>query len=144
MLARIIDAAFALVYLRLLGRTDVGAYQFLVVFTTYLDTLVDFGLNALAAREISRNTVAPRDAFRAINVLRLLLWIVGVPLVLFVYGPFRETANLSGEAALAGIIFYLALLPTVLSKTASGLLWGAERLDLTAAVSIGATILRTI
>src|SRR6187401_710750 len=45
--ARLIDAAFALVYLRLLGRTDVGAYTFLVVFTTYLDTLVDFGLNAL-------------------------------------------------------------------------------------------------
>jgi len=47
MAARLIDAAFALIYLRLLGRTDVGAYTFLVVLTTYFDTLVDFGLNAL-------------------------------------------------------------------------------------------------
>ena len=45
MAARLIDAVFAPVYLRLLGRSDVGAYTFLVVFTTYLDTLVDFGLH---------------------------------------------------------------------------------------------------
>jgi O-antigen/teichoic acid export membrane protein len=50
---------------------------------------------------------------------------------------------LSEEAASAGWVFYLALLPSVLAKTASGLLWAAERLDLTAAVSVVATLLRT-
>ena len=42
MAARIVDAAFALVYLRLLGRPEVGEYTFLVVFTTYLDTLIEY------------------------------------------------------------------------------------------------------
>src|SRR5436189_2314880 len=70
MAARLIDAAFAVVYLRLLGRSEVGAYTFLVVFTTYLDTLIDFCLNALVAREIARGTVAPSTAFRAVNALR--------------------------------------------------------------------------
>jgi O-antigen/teichoic acid export membrane protein len=142
MAARIVDAAFAVVYLRLLGRSDVGAYQFLVIFTTYLDTLIDFGLNALVAREVSRGSVTAHAAFRAVNILRLGLWCVGLPLVAIVYGPLRETANLSPEAALAGWTFYLALLPTVLAKTATGLLWAAERLELTAAVSVVATLLR--
>lgn len=143
MAARLIDAAFAVVYLRLLGRADVGAYTFLVVVTTYLDTLIDFGLNALVAREVSRGTVSSHAAFRAINSLRLGLWVVGLPVVAVVYGPLRETFALSPDAAIAGWTFYLALLPTVLAKTSTGLLWAAERLDLTAAVSVGTTVLRT-
>jgi O-antigen/teichoic acid export membrane protein len=143
MAARLIDAAFALVYLRLLGRSEVGAYTFLVVFTTYLDTLIDFGLNALVAREVSRGSVDPRTAFRAVNLLRLGLWLVGLPLVALMYGLFPNAARLSPEDAVAGAIFYVALLPTVLAKTATGLLWAAERLDLTAAVSVVATVLRT-
>jgi O-antigen/teichoic acid export membrane protein len=121
----------------------VGAYTFLVVATTYLDTLIDFGLNALVAREVSRGTVAAKAAFRAVAVLRMGLWCVGLPVAAIVYGPLRETANLSTEAALAGWTFYVALLPTVLAKTATGVLWAAERLDLTAGVSVVATLLRT-
>jgi O-antigen/teichoic acid export membrane protein len=143
MAARIIDAGFAVVYLRLLGRTDVGAYTFLVVFTTYLDTLLDFGLNAVLARDISRRSVGASAAFRVVSGLRLGLWLVGLPLVAIVYGPLRERTNISAEAALAGWVFYAALLPTVVARTATGLLWAAERLELTAAVSIVATLLRT-
>src|SRR5437773_7078704 len=106
MAARLIDAAFAVVYLRLLGRSEVGAYQFLVVFTTYLDTLIDFGLNALVAREVSRGSVGASAAFRAINLLRLGLFLVGLPLVAIVYGPLRDVANLSYDATLAGWVFY--------------------------------------
>jgi O-antigen/teichoic acid export membrane protein len=141
--ARLVDAAFAAVYLRLLGRADVGAFTFLVVLTTYLDTLVDFGLNALIARDVSRKTISAAQAFRSVNLLRLGLWLVGLPVVLLVYGPLRERADLSAEAAVAGWLFYFALLPTVLAKTASGVLWSAERLDLTAGVSVLATFLKT-
>src|ERR1700730_5638334 len=112
MAARLLDGAFALVYLRLLGRSEVGAYAFLVVFTTYLDTLIDFGLNALVAREVSRGNVAPGVAFRAVAGLRLGLWLVGLPVVGLVYGLLPRAANLSAEDVLAGAIFYLALLPS--------------------------------
>src|ERR1700687_5017457 len=115
MAARVVDAAFAVVYLRLLGRADVGAYTFLVIFTTFLDTLIDFGLNALVAREVSRGSVTAQGAFRAVNILRLGLWCVCLPLVAIMYGPLRATANLSPEAAVAGWTFYVALLPTVLA-----------------------------
>jgi O-antigen/teichoic acid export membrane protein len=142
--ARLVDAAFAIVYLRLLGRADVGAYAFLVVFTTYLDTLVDFGLNALVARDVSRNPALAHAVQRSVNFIRAGLWLSGLPLVVLVYGPLRDQADLSAEAAAAGWIYYVALLPTVISKTASGLLWAAERLDLTAAVSIQATLVKTV
>jgi O-antigen/teichoic acid export membrane protein len=141
--ARLVDAAFAIVYLRLLGRADVGALQFVVVLTTYLDTLVDFGLNALIARDVSRGSVSASAAFRSVNLLRLALWVVGLPVVLLVYGPLRGSAALSTEAALAGWLFYAALLPTVLAKTATGILWSQERLDLTAAVSVLTTLIKT-
>jgi O-antigen/teichoic acid export membrane protein len=143
MTARIVDAAFAFVYLRLLGRDQVAEFAFLVVFTTYLDTLVDFGLNALLAREVSRGNLAASVAFRTVNLVRLVLWLVGLPLVALVYGPLRETANLRPDAALAGVIFYLALLPSILAKTSTGLLWAAERLDVTAGVSVLATVMKT-
>src|SRR5579859_8205349 len=143
MAARLVDAAFAVVYLRLLGRADVGEFQTLVIFTTYLDTLIDFGLNAMVVREVARGAVAAQVAFRAVNVLRLGLWLVGLPLVAIVYGPLHGRANLSDTAALAGWLFYLALLPTVLAKTATGFLWAAERFELTAGVSVMATVLRT-
>src|SRR5260370_31589658 len=142
MVARVIDAAFAVVYLRLLGRADVGVFQFVVVFTTYLDTLIDFGLNALIARDVSRGRVSAGAAFRTVNLLRLGLWLCGLPLVALAYGPLRETAHLTPDAAVAGAVFYLALLPTILAKTATGVLWAAERLELTAGVSVLATLLR--
>src|SRR5579872_1960584 len=88
--ARVVDAAFAIVYLRLLGRADVGAYTFLVVFTTYLDTVVDFGLNALVARDVSRGTIQANVAFRTVNAIRLTLRLLGLPLVLLVYGPLHD------------------------------------------------------
>jgi len=113
------------------------------VFTTYFDTLVDFGLNALVAREVSRGSVGAAAAFRTVNLLRLGLWLLGLPVVAVVYGPLREQANLSPEAALAGWVFYFALLPSVVAKTASGLLWAVERLELTASVSVVATVFRT-
>src|SRR5436190_15113919 len=143
MAARLVDAAFALIYLRLLGRTDVGAYTFLVALTSYLDTLVAFGLNALLAREIPRDPAIARAALRRVSVIRLGLWLLGLPIALAVYGPGRDLAGLTTEAASAGAVFYLALLPTVLAKSASGVLWGLERLDLTSAVSVLATIMKT-
>jgi len=141
--ARVVDAAFALVYLRLLDRADVGQFQFLVVFTTYVDTLVDFGLNTVVARDLPRVSHAAHVALRHVSLLRLGLWVVGLPLVTAVYGPAHAAFQLSDEAALAGWLFYIGLLPTVLAKTASGVLWAFERLDLPAGVSVLATLLKT-
>jgi O-antigen/teichoic acid export membrane protein len=143
MAARIVDAVFALVYLRVLGPANTGSYTQLVVLTTYLDTVIDFGLNALVAREVPRAPGIAASAFRAVALLRLGLWCLGLLVVAAVYGPGRDAAGLPAEAALAGWVFYLGLLPSVLAKTATGLLWAFERLEVPAAVSVLATLLKT-
>lgn len=140
--ARLFDAAFALIYLRILGSPAVGAYQFVVVLTTLLDTLIDFGLNALIAREVPRGNVSAEAAFRSVGVLRLGLWLVGLPVVIITYGPLSQVSHLPPEATTAGWIYYAALLPSVLAKTSSGVLWAAERLEFTAGVSVLATLVR--
>jgi O-antigen/teichoic acid export membrane protein len=75
-------------------------------------------------------------------LLRLGLWVLGLPLVAAIYGPAHMALQLSDEAAVAGWLFYFALLPTVLAKTASGVLWAFERLDLPAGVSVVGTLLK--
>ncbi len=144
MLARLADLGFALVYLRFLQPEGAGAYAFLVTLTTYLDTVLDFGLNALTARDVARTPGLAASAFRGVNVLRLGLWLLGLPLVVLVYGPGRGLANLGDEAAVAGVLFYVALLPSILAKTATGLLWAFERLEVPALVAVGASVLKAI
>jgi len=48
-------------------------------------------------------SVGARAAFRAVNLLRLGLWLVGLPLVAIVYGPLRATAGDCHEMALQGL-----------------------------------------
>lgn len=144
MAARLLDLAFALVYLRFLRQEGTGAYAFLVVFIAYLDTWLDFGLNALLARDVSRAPGLAGLAFRNVSRVRLGLWVAGLPLVAAVFGPGQELANLPGEAALAGWLFYVALLPTIVAKTATGLLWAFERLEAPALVSVLASLLKAV
>ena len=65
------------------------------------------------------NILGNQTHVRAVSLLRLGLWLVGLPLAAVMYFVFPQAANLSTQDALAGAIFYLALLPTVLAKTAT-------------------------
>ena len=136
-----LDFGFALFYLRVL-RDEVAAYQFLVIFITYLDTLVNFGFNTILARDVARAPGTAGAAFGSVARLRVGLWLLGLPAVIVVLGPAREAAGLPPEAVPAGWLFYVGLLPGLLATTASGLLWAAERLEVTAAVTVGGTVLR--
>ena len=140
---RILDFGFALFYLRVL-RDQVAAYQFLVIFVTYLDTLVNFGFNTILARDVARAPGTASAAFGSVARLRFGLWLLGLPTVAVVLGPAREAAGLPVEAVPAGWLFYLALLPGLVASTASGLLWAAERLEVPAAVSVTGTLLRIL
>ncbi len=143
LLGKGLDFAFALVYLRVLRDEGTAVFTFLVVFTTYLDTLINFGFNTLLARDVGKNPRVARAAFRAVALTRLGLWLLGLPLVAIVLGPVLPYAGLPASAALAGWLFYLALVPSsVVASTASGLLWAAERLEIPAIVSVLTTVLK--
>ncbi|MBI2755776.1 MAG: oligosaccharide flippase family protein [Chloroflexi bacterium] len=140
--ARAIDLAFALVYLRLLKPEGVGAYQFLVVLTTYLDTLVNFGLNTLLAREAARAPEKTRGLVVAVLRLRVLLWLLAAVPLAVVLGPLRAAAGLPPDAPLAGWLFWLALAPSIVASTATGVLWSRERLDVAAGVAVATTAVK--
>lgn len=139
-----LDLLFALLYLRVLRPEGVAALQYLVIFTTYLDTVVNFGFNTLLARDVSRAPGQAWQAFRTVSLVRLGLWLLGAPVVWLVVGPLRAISGLPEEAALAGWLFYLALLPSIPASSASGLLWAAERLELPALVSLVTTVLKIV
>ncbi len=138
---RLLDFGFALFYLRVL-RDQVAAYQFLVIFITYLDTLVNFGFNTILARDVARSPGSAGAAFGSVARLRVGLWLLGLPAVAIVLGPAREAAGLPAEAVPAGWLFYVGLLPGLVAATASGLLWAAERLEVPAVVSVSGSLLR--
>jgi O-antigen/teichoic acid export membrane protein len=138
-----LDFGFAAFYLRVLGQAGTGAFTFLVILTTYVDTLVNFGLNTLLARDVARMPAAAGPAFRTVSLVRLGLWLLALPVVAMVLGPARPRA-LPPEVVPAGWLFYAALLPSILASTATGLLWAAERLEIPAGVSVLTTTLKVM
>lgn len=139
-----LDLAFALFYLRVLQPEGAAVFQWLVVFITYLDTLINFGLNTILAREVARSPHLSTAAFVNVSIVRLGLWLAGLPVMLVVLGPAREALNLSPEALPAGWLFYAALLPSALASTATGLLWAAERLHQSAIVAVLTTLVKIV
>lgn len=142
MLGKLLDFGFALVYLRALRAEGTGAYQFLVVFITYLDTIVGFGLDTLVARDVARAPRLARLAFWRVLGLRLGLWAALFPVTFVVLGPALPATGLPAAAVPAGWLFYAGLLPAMLGSTASGLLWAAERMEVRAVVAVLSTLLR--
>lgn len=142
LLGKVLDFGFALVYLRALRAEGTGAYQFLVVFITYLDTVISFGLDTLVARDVARSPALARLAFWRVLRLRLGLWLALLPATFVVLGPALPATGLPAAAAPAGWLFYAGLLPAILASTSSGLLWAAERLEVRAVVAVLSTLLR--
>lgn len=140
--AKALDSLFALLYFRVLGTEGTAALQYLVVLITYLDTLVNFGLNALLARDTARSPEAAWPAFRAVGLLRGGLWLLGLPLVAVAVGPARVASGFGPGIETAGWLFYVGLLPSILASGATGLLWGIERLHVPALVSVASTVLK--
>jgi O-antigen/teichoic acid export membrane protein len=143
LVGKALDLGFAAYYLRVLGQAGTGAFTFLVIFTTYLDTLVNFGLNTLLARDVARVPAAAGSAFRVVSLVRLGLWLLALPVVAMVLGPARPR-DLPPEVVPAGWLFYVALLPSILASTSTGLLWAAERLEIPAGVSMFTTVLKVL
>jgi O-antigen/teichoic acid export membrane protein len=141
LVGKALDLGFAAFYLRVLGPAGAADYAFLVIFATYLDTLVNFGLNTLVTRDVARVPAVAGSAFRNVSLVRLGLWLVALPAVAIVLGPARPRM-LSLEVVPAGWLFFAALLPSILATTATGLLWARERLEIPAGVSVLTTILK--
>lgn len=139
---RVIDMAFAMLMLRLLGPIDASEYYYAVLLISWLDILTNFGLNTLITREVAKNRA---DANRYLNngvVVRLLLWVgaVGV-LALFLLLQTLITP-VRPATVMAIVLFGIALVPSNISATISAVFQGHERMAVPAAITTLTTLLK--
>lgn len=137
---KLVDFAFAMVMLRWLGPEGVGKYAFAIVVATTFEIITNFGLSTLTAREVARDKAASGRYFGNTVVLRLILWLVGLPFLGLFLLAYRQFFNLADDTILATLLLALALVPGHVSAAASSLFVAHERMEYPAGVSVFTTL----
>ncbi len=74
LLMKLVDLAFALLSLRVLGPAGTGQYGWAVTVWLLANTVTDFGLGILVTREVSRDRAQANRFLTNTTILRMLLW----------------------------------------------------------------------
>jgi O-antigen/teichoic acid export membrane protein len=135
LLNRLIDFAFAMLMLRILEPELAGRYQFAVVFISYFDILVRFGLGTLLTREVAKDREHENRYFSTVTILRGGLWLASLPLMtvgVLVYAFFGQ---MTPDIAAAIAFFALGLLFSNLADSFSAIFYAYEKMEYPAAIS---------
>ncbi|MCC6975640.1 MAG: flippase [Anaerolineae bacterium] len=142
--SRGIDLAFAFIMLRLLGPANAGTYYYAVVIFGWFEILTNFGLNTLLTREIAKDRSAAGRYLIHSGVLRIVLAVVGVPLLI---GFFAVRGSLQppldATAITAIILLYIGLIPNSISTGLTAIFYAFERAEVPAFVTVLTVILKS-
>jgi O-antigen/teichoic acid export membrane protein len=150
LLNRGIDFAFAMLRLRILGPVGEGSYAFVIAIYGFFEVVVRFGLGTLLTRDVAQNK---EDAGRYLaNVLavRVLLWLISLPVLVLVAGIYAASGSLTGQEAQALALFAAALLFASVADSISSVFMAYEKMEYpagiataiaTAKVALGALVL---
>jgi O-antigen/teichoic acid export membrane protein len=139
---RLVDFAFALLMLRILAPEGAGRYQFAVVFIGYVEILTRFGLGTLLTRDVARDHAQGNKYLSNVTVLRLLLWLMSLPLMgvaLWLYVVFGGVAL---ETVVAIGLFAVGLFFSNISDALTSLFYAYEKAEYPAAISTVTTVTR--
>jgi O-antigen/teichoic acid export membrane protein len=141
-----IDFAFAFVMLRVLGPEGSGIYYYAVIIFGWFDIFTNFGLNLFLTREVARDKSHARRYLVNTSALRLVLALIGVPMLLAFLSLRQSNVSplLTAEALLAIGLLYIGLVPNSLSTGLSALFYAFERAEVPAAIATVATICKTV
>jgi len=141
-----IDFAFAAVMLRLLGPNDAGLYYYAIVIFGWFDIFTNFGLNLFVIREAARDRAQTRRLFVNTSALRLILAVVGVPLLIAFLSVRQSTGTepLAADAILAIILLYVGLAPSSLSTGLTAVYYAHEKAEIPAAVATVSTMCKAV
>ncbi|HNR95997.1 MAG TPA: oligosaccharide flippase family protein [Anaerolineae bacterium] len=142
LLNRVIDMAFAMLYLRLLEPEKAGRFQFATNFIGYFETALLFGLGTLLTREISKNRSQANRYVSNSTVLRLLLWLALLPVLAAVVLVYLRFSGLTRDTVLAIAFFFLALIPSLVSDAFTSVFYANEKMEYPAAITSVTTLLR--
>lgn len=140
--ARLIDFAFALLMLRVLGPEGAGNFYFAVVIVGWFEIVLNFGLNTFLTREISRDRAHAQTYLLQTSRLRMTLALGIAPVVLLVVLIWRAAFNLAVEAEVAIILLALSQIPSSLSTGFSALFFAYEKAEVPASLTIVSALLK--
>ena len=135
LLNRAIDFVFAMLRLRVLGPTGEGSYAFVIAIYGFFEVVVRFGLGTLLTRDVAQEKDQAGRYLSNVLVLRMLLWLVSIPILLAVMGIYARGGNLSPAEAQALILFQVSLFFATLSDSFSSVFLAYEKMEYPAGVS---------
>ncbi len=141
-LNKVIDTAFAMVMLRILGPEGQGKYGFAIIIVGYFEIVTNFGLDTLLTREVAKE---PSQANRYLSntaILRLLILLGVLPLLFIFLAVWRGLFALSGDTIAAILLLTLSLIPSSISAALSSLFRAHEKMEYPAAITTVSTILK--
>jgi O-antigen/teichoic acid export membrane protein len=142
LLNKVIDFAFAMLMLRILAPEMAGRYQFAVVFISYFDILVRFGLGTLLTREVARDRGKGNLLLGTTTVLRGLLWVGVLPLMAAAILVYAFFGQMTPDIVAAIALFTLGLLFSMLADGFSSVFYAYEKMEYPAAIATVTAITR--
>lgn len=125
---------------RILGPAEFGLYVLIGTFTFFFSFVGDFGVSAVAIREISRNREKAEEIFNSVLSLKVLL-------VVFTYPFLIAVVNILGYEESFKYLIYIAGIATIFSVFSSsfGIIYMSfERFKMPALMSVFVALLHTI
>jgi O-antigen/teichoic acid export membrane protein len=142
LLNKVIDFAFAMLMLRVLGPEGAGKYYFAIVVVGFYEIFTNFGLNLLLTREVAKDRSQANRYLSNTALLRLILWGLALPILLIYLLARQLFSPLDTDTILAVALFTLALVPGNLSAALSSLFTAYERMEVPAAIATVTTLLK--
>jgi len=139
-----IDFAFAFIMLRLLAPEGAGLYYYAIVVFGWFDILTNFGLNTLLTRDVARHRASARQILGQTTALRLILALVGLPLLAAFLGLRNTliTPALDASALFAIGLLYMGLIPNSFSTGLSAFFYAFEKAEYPAALTTVSTLIK--
>ena len=134
LLMKLIDLAFALLSLRILGPTGTGRYGWAVAVWFLANTITDFGLGILVTREVSRDRTQANRYLTNTAILRIALWIASLIPIGILAAVYVGFFNLTLDTAWALGLLMLGMLPSTLSASLAFLFNAYEKFEYRIAV----------
>lgn len=150
LLNRGIDFAFAMLRLRILAPVGEGSYAFVIAVYGFFEVVVRFGLGTLLTRDVAQNKADAGRYLANVLALRVLLWLISLPVLVLVAGVYARSGNLTGQEAQALALFAAALLFASVADSISSVFMAYEKMEYpagiataiaTAKVALGALVL---
>jgi O-antigen/teichoic acid export membrane protein len=139
---RAIDFAFAALMLRVLRPESAGDYYFAVVIVGWFEILMNFGLNTLLVREVSKDRAQARRYLVNTTILRLMLSGLAFPLALAFVAAWNSGVRLSIDGGMAIVVLMVAQVPSSLSTGLTAMFYAYEKHEYPAAISIVSVLLK--